>query len=88
MLGVLQLMYLYRLSMQITVTSGHEAHGVNKDGLTGLLWSPEVTAVIVKMMAEMEGTVLKNLYLHPEFVGRTFEKGEPCQPNTYQSSTT
>lgn len=70
------------LTTQVTSTTGHEAHQVNKDGLTGLLWSPEVTAIIAKMMAQMEGTVLENLYQHPEFVGRTFEKGEQYQTNT------
>ena len=77
-LHVLQLMYHHQLSivtMQNTLTFCHEPHEVNTDGLTGLLWSPEVTAIIAKMMAQLEGALL-NLGLHSECARVTFEKGE------------
>ena len=66
--------------VQITVTGGHEGTEAINDGLAGLLWSPEVTAIIAKMMTHMQYTVLKNIEFHPEFVGRTFEKGQQSGP--------
>lgn len=47
-----------------------------QDGLTGFLWSPDVTSFFSEYMKRMSGTVLENLEGHPEFPGLAFEHGE------------
>lgn len=49
---------------------------VGPDGLTGFLWSPDVTSFFSDYMKRMSGTVLENLEGHPEFPGLAFEHGE------------
>lgn len=62
--------------LQVTSTGDSPSQGNAPIGLTGLLWSPTVTASLSKYISHMKGAVLPNLMVHPDFVGLTFEDGE------------